>query len=148
MKSYFKMEKIIIKFGDTEIEKQIFQQHKRPISIKNIDINKIIGCNEVSFGEKGFKYFIGYKNAKIRPSSTFLSKMSAYRRDLDETKYMSFLVIDNQLLEKYNEIWEKVSTSIKKEFDSEPVENEKYLKTKLKSNNGKIDTNVHNTKIP
>ena len=35
------MEKIIIKFGDTEIEKQIFQQHKRPISIKNIDINKI-----------------------------------------------------------------------------------------------------------
>ena len=35
------MEKIIIKFGDTEIEKQIFQQHKRPISMKNIDINKI-----------------------------------------------------------------------------------------------------------
>ena len=74
--------------------------------------------------------------------------MSAYRRDLEETKYMSFLVKDNQLIEKYNEIWEKVSTSIKKEFDSEPVENEKYLKTKLKSNNGKIDTNVHNTKIP
>ena len=47
--------------------------------------------------------------------------MSAYRRDLDETKYMSFLVKDNQLLEKYNEIWEKVSNSIKKEFDSEPV---------------------------
>ena len=47
--------------------------------------------------------------------------MSAYGRDLDETKYMSFLVKDNQLLEKYNEIWEKVSTSIKKEFDSEPV---------------------------
>ena len=47
--------------------------------------------------------------------------MSAYRRDLDETKYMSFLVKDNQLLEKYNDIWEKVSASIKKEFDSEPV---------------------------
>ena len=40
---------------------------------------------------------------------------------------------DNGLLEKYNEIWEKVKNSIKKEFDSEPVYNEKYLKAKIKS---------------
>ena len=33
--------------------------------------------------------------------------MSAYRRDFDETKYMSFLIKDDVLLEKYNEIWEK-----------------------------------------
>ena len=33
------MEKCIIKFGDTEIEKQKFHQNKRPMSIKNIDIN-------------------------------------------------------------------------------------------------------------
>ena len=32
----------IIKFGDIEIQKQKFHQHKRPISIKNIDINKIV----------------------------------------------------------------------------------------------------------
>ena len=31
--------------------------------------------------------------------------MSAHRRDLDETKYMSFLMKDDELLEKYNEIW-------------------------------------------
>ena len=41
---------------------------------------------------------------------------------------MSFLIKDNKLLEKYNEIWEKVKNSIRKEFDSEPVYNEKYLK--------------------
>ena len=35
------MEKVI-KFGDIEIQKQKFHQHKAPISIKNIDINKII----------------------------------------------------------------------------------------------------------
>ena len=34
----------------------------------------------------------------------FLPKMSAYRRDLDESKYMSFLIKDDELLEKYNEI--------------------------------------------
>ena len=47
--------------------------------------------------------------------------MSAYRRDFDETKYMSFLIRDDELLEKYNGVWEKVKNSIKKEFDSEPV---------------------------
>ena len=62
--------------------------------------------------------------------------MSGCRRD--ETKYMSFLIKDDALLEKYNEIWEKVKNSIKKEFDSEPGNNEKYLKAKMKSYNGKI----------
>ena len=45
-----------------------FHQHKGPTSIKNIDINKIVICNKVSFGKKEFKYFIGYKDAKkIKP---------------------------------------------------------------------------------
>ena len=59
-----------------------------------------------------------------------------------------FLMKDDELLEKYNEIWEKVSESIIKEFDSEPIYNEKYLKTKLKSYKGKINANFHNNKIP
>ena len=74
--------------------------------------------------------------------------MSAYRRDFDKTKYNSFLINDDELLKKFNEIWEKVKNSIKKEFGSEPVYNEKYLKTKIKSYNGKINTNFYNNKIP
>ena len=58
------MKKTIIKFSDIEIEKQKFHQHKRAISIKNIDINKIVLSNKVSFGKKGFGYLIGYKDAK------------------------------------------------------------------------------------
>ena len=103
----------------------------------------------VSFGKKGFKYFICYKdNKKIRPLCIFLPKMSAYRRDFDETTYMSFLIKDDELLEKYKEIQEKVKNSIKKEFDNEPIYNEKYLRAKLKFYNGKINTNFHNNKIP
>ena len=45
------MEKVI-KFGDIEIKKQKFHQHKEPISIKNIDINKKAISNRVSFGKK------------------------------------------------------------------------------------------------
>ena len=63
--------------------------------------------------------------------------MSAHRKDFDETKYMSFFIKDDELLKKYNEIWEKVKNSLNKEFDSEPVYNKKYLKAKIKSYNGK-----------
>ena len=59
MQAYIKIEKTIIKFGDIEIKKQKFHQHKRPISIKDIDINKIVVSNKVLSGKKGFKYFIG-----------------------------------------------------------------------------------------
>ena len=61
---------------------------------------------------------------------------------------MSFFIKDDGLLEKYNEIWEKVNNIIKKEFDSEAVYNDKYLKAEIKSYNGKINTNIHNNKTP
>ena len=51
-----------MKFGNTEIEKQEFHQYKRPISIKNKGINKIVVPNKVL--NKGFKYFISRKNAE------------------------------------------------------------------------------------
>ena len=44
-----------------------------------------------------------------------------FYKNFYKTQYFSFLIKDNELLEKHNEIFEKVSTSIKKEFDSEPV---------------------------
>ena len=48
--------------GDTEIEKQKFHYHKKPVLIEDVDINKIITLSKVSFGKKGFRYFIGYKD--------------------------------------------------------------------------------------
>ena len=83
MKACVKMEKTITKLGGIKIEKPKFNQHKRPISIKNIDIDKILVSNKVSFDKKGFKYFNGYKNTqKINPLYIFMPKMSAYRRGL------------------------------------------------------------------
>ena len=46
---------------------------------------------------------------------------------------MYFLIGDDDLLEKYNNIWDKVSADIKKQFDSKPVYNKSFLKTKIKS---------------
>ena len=75
----------------------------------NIYINKIVVSNKVSFGKKRFKYFLGYKYAKrIGPLCIFLPKITVYRKSFDETKYISFLMKDHELLEKYNEIWNKL----------------------------------------
>ena len=43
---------------------------------------------------------------------------------------------------------DKIKNSIKKEFDSKPVNNERYLKVKRKYYNGKFNTNFHNNRIP
>ena len=96
------MEKTIVIFGHTEIKKQKFHQHKKQISIY---IKKTVVSNKVSFGKNVFKYFIGYKDAKKFNLYAYLfQKMSANRRDVDETNYMSFLVKNDELLEKYNGI--------------------------------------------
>ena len=46
-----KKKKNKIKFGDIETQKQKCRQHKRFISIKNKDIDKIVQSNRVSFGK-------------------------------------------------------------------------------------------------
>ena len=58
------MEKTITKFSATAIKKHKFHQYKKSISIKYIDNNNIVVSNNTSFSKKGFKNFIGYKDAK------------------------------------------------------------------------------------
>ena len=71
--------------------------------------------NKVSFGKNGFKYFIGYKDGKkITPLCIILPKISSYRKDFDEIKYVSFLIKNDKMQGNYNKIWENVSNIIKK----------------------------------
>ena len=56
------------------------------------------------------------------------------------------MIEDDDLLEKHNTIWDKVSVDIKKEFDSEPVYNNIFLKAKIKFHGGEV-TGFYNKKI-
>ena len=95
------MEKTIIKLDDIKVPPKKLHQHKRRISLKNLNIDKLAASNKVLFGKKGFKYFIGYEDAKkIRPLCIFLPKMSAHRKNFNETKYVSFLIKDNEIFKK------------------------------------------------
>ena len=72
------MSKEFITFDDIEIGKQKFHCPKSPI-------------NWFSFGKKSFDYFIDYKNNKrIRSLCLMLLKVSAYRRNFHESRYMAF----------------------------------------------------------
>ena len=63
-----------------------------------------------------------------------LPKSTAYVKSYDrQTKWMYFLIEDDDSLEKYNTILD-----IKKEFDSEPVYNKIFLKNKIKSHGDEV----------
>ena len=73
-------------------------QHKKPSSIKNIDFDKMVVSNNVSFGKKKKDLDI---SLATRMLCIFLPKMNAYIRDFDETN-----IKDDELLQKYNVIQE------------------------------------------
>ena len=56
---------------------------------------------------------------------------------------MSFITDNNELLERYTTIWEKISDLVNKKFDSDPVYNNKYINIKIRSYNTDIMTNFH-----
>ena len=116
----------------------------------DLDIEKVLLSNKISFGEKNYKYFISYfyNGNKVKPLYVVLPKMSAYVKSYDgPTKWVYFLIEDSDLLEKYNTIWNKVSSYIKKKkIDSELVYNKNDLKTKVKSHDDKV-TGFYNKKL-
>ena len=57
-------------FDDRKIKKNIFYRSRKPFSVNDIDINKILISKEVVCGTKNsLKYFIGYidESNVIRP---------------------------------------------------------------------------------
>ena len=78
-------------------------------------------------------------------SKTFMKKNKERLQKHDERKYMSLLIKNDRFLMKYKAICDKIGNSIKKEFDSKPIHNDKYVKTKVKSHNGKINIDFHDS---
>ena len=56
-------------------------------------------------------------------------------------KNMSFVIKDDDVLDKYNEIFDKIKEKLNIKFDSMSIYDEKYIKAKVKEFNGVIKTN-------
>ena len=60
---------------------------------------------------------------------------------------MYFFIEDDDLLKKYDTIWNKVSADISKEFDSKLVYNKEFLKAKIESHGNEV-TDFYDKKVP
>ena len=97
------MGKEILTFGNIEIEKNAFYHHKTSIFLGEVDIEKVLVSKKIDFGEKNYKYFIGYlyDNHKVKPLYIMLPKTRAYVKISDgQTKWAYFLIEDDELLKK------------------------------------------------
>ena len=63
-------------------------------------------------------------------------------------KNMSFVTKDDDVLDKYNEIWNKIKRALNIKFHSMPAYDEKFIKAKLRKFNGVIKTNFLCDEIP
>ena len=63
-------------------------------------------------------------------------------------KSMSFVIKDNDVLEEYIEIWDKIKNKLNIEFHSMSVYDEKYIKAKVSEFNDVIKTNFLGDEIP
>ena len=98
-----------------------------------------------------FKCFIGYINetdAFPMPLRIKIPQMNRYVNYFNDNKCMNLLVHDDEVLKKYNKIWDKISNLLKKGVNSETVYNDKYIKIKIKIYNYRINTNFQGNKIP
>ena len=64
--------------------------------------------------------------------------MIGYVKHFDSSKTMSFKVSNNKLLKKYTKIWERVS----KRQESVYGDNDKYIKTKIKMYEDRVNFQV------
>ena len=94
-----------------------------------------------------FKYFIGYKEGKIvKPLCIILPQTSEYFDN--GGKNMSFVIKNDDALDKINEIWDKIKETLNIKFYSIPVYDEKYIKAKGRKIGGVIKTNFLGDEIP
>ena len=123
-----------IKFGDKEVDKKEFYSSKQAISLDSVDLDKIVVSSKWKISETTYKYICGYfNNDVIQPLCAVLPQMNGYIKYFDDDgKNMSFVTDDEEVYEKYNEIWEVVRKLFKLKFTVGPVRDYKYLIAKLK----------------
>ena len=61
---------------------------------------------------------------------------------------MSFLIKDDDVLVKCNQIWNKIKKILNIKFHSMPIYDQKYIKAKVREFNGVIETNLLGDEMP
>ena len=88
------------------------------------------------------KVFIGYQEDEIvKPLCIILLQMSGYIKYFEYGgKNMSFSIIDEEVGEKYKQIWDVINNKLGIKFYSEPVYDKTYIKANVREFDSKIKT--------
>ena len=139
-----------LKLVNIKFNKKEFHKSKQPIDLKSVNVDQIVVSDKFRHSNEGFKYFIGYQdNEIVKPLCIILPQMSGYIKYLEKGgKNMSFFVRDDNALDKYNEIWDKIKEKLNIKFHSKPAYDQKYLNAKVREFDGKIKTNFLGNEVP
>ena len=139
-----------LKFNNIKLNKKELHKSKQPIDSKSANVDQIVVSGRFKHSGDGLKYFIGYQEGEIVKSLCInLPQMSGYIKYFENGgKNMSFMVKDDNVLDKYNKIWNVNKNKLNIKFHSKPVYNQKYLKVKVKEFDGVIKTNFLGNEVP
>ena len=76
----------------------------------SVNVDQIVISDKFKHSDEGFKFFIGYQEDEIvKPLCIILPQMSGYIKYFENGgRNMSFFVRNENVLDKYNKIWDKI----------------------------------------
>ena len=139
-----------LKFNNIKVNKKELHKSKQSIELDLVDTGKIVVSDKFRHSEEGFKYFIGYqKDEIVKPLCIILPQMNRYIKYFDNGgKNTSLSIKNSEVWEKYEEIWEVIKNKLGIKFHSQPIYENKYLKTKVRKFDGSIKTNFLGNNVP
>ena len=96
---------------------------KEPIDLMSLNVDQIVISDKFKHNNEGFKYFIGYQEGEIvKPLCIILPQMNRCIKYFEyEGKNMSFLIKDDKVWEKSEEIWDVIKNKVGIKFHSLPA---------------------------
>ena len=139
-----------LKFNNIKINKKEFHKSKQAIDLDSVTTDKIVVSDKFRHSEDGYKYFIGYQEDEIvRLLCIILPQMNGYIKYFKNGgRNMSFLLKNNEVWEKYVEIWNVIKNKLGIKFHSEPIHESKYFKVKVREFDGDFKTNFLSKGLP
>ena len=123
-----------LKFNNIRLNKKEFHKSKQPIDLMSVNVDQIVESDKCKHNNEGFKCFIAYQEGKIvKPLCIILPQMNGYIKYFENgSKSMSLLIKDDEVQEKYKQIWDVIKDKPVIKCHSLPVYDMKYLKTKVR----------------
>ena len=139
-----------LKFDNIRVNKKEFHKSKQSINLDLANVDQIVISDKFKHSDDSLKYFIGYKEGEIvKPLCIILPQMSGYIKYFENGgKNMYFMIKIDDVLDKYNDIWDKIKGKLNIKFPSMSVYVKIYMRDKVREFNRVIKTNFLSDEIP